>query len=74
MTLEIALRPRAGVGELIEQYLNGEIKEYDGTPDSLYAKVRSLGYSCNSLYEMVCSAEAAQSHSSSPSHSEDGNS
>jgi hypothetical protein len=72
--MKIEIVPRAGVGDLIEQYLNGEIKEYDGAPDSLYAKVRALGYSCNSLYEMVRAAEAAQSHSSSPSHSEDGNS
>lgn len=54
--IEFTLQPREGVGELIEKYLNGEI-EYAGTSTSLYAQVRAMGYNCNSLYEMVVSAE-----------------
>ncbi len=55
--VEVVLQPRVGVQELIEQYLDGQIKEFSGTPDSLWAKVRALGYNCNSLHEMVCAFE-----------------
>jgi hypothetical protein len=54
--IEVILQPRAGVGELIEQHLDGKIP-YSGSPDSLCAKVYALGYNCNSLYEMVIAAE-----------------
>lgn len=57
--VEVVLQPRAGVADLIEQYLDGKIP-YAGTSDSLYARIRALGYNCNSLYEMVIAAEDAR--------------
>lgn len=54
--IDIILKPRAGVQELIDAHIRGEIP-YDGTDDSLYAQIYRMGYSCNSLYEMVIAAE-----------------
>lgn len=47
--IEVILQPRIGVGELIDKYAKGLLNY-----DELYREVRALGYSCNSLYEMVC--------------------
>lgn len=55
--IKVVMQPRHGVAELIEQHLDGKIP-FDGTDDSLYAKVHALGYRCNSLYEMVMAAKA----------------
>ena len=45
------------IEDLVLQCARGELP-YSG-PDSLYAKVHAMGYSCNGLYEMVVAAEEA---------------
>ena len=45
------------IADLVDACARGELP-FSG-PDSLYSKGRSMGYSGNSLYEMVCAAKAA---------------
>jgi len=48
MKIEVAMQPRAGVGEAIEDYANGLISY-----DQLLKRIAGLGYKTNSVYEMV---------------------
>lgn len=53
---EFVLKPRNDtIADLITQCAEGKLP-FSG-PDSLYSKVRAMGYSCNSLYEMVRAEE-----------------
>lgn len=45
------------IADLIDQCARGQLP-FSG-PDSLFSKVRAMGYSGNSLFEMVCAAEEA---------------
>ena len=54
-SLRIVMQPRTGIGELIDACVRGELP-FDG-PNSLYSKVRAMGYNGNSLYEMVRARE-----------------
>jgi hypothetical protein len=48
MNVTVTMQPRAGVGELIEDYAEGRI-EYSG----LLAAIAGLGYKTTSVFEMV---------------------
>jgi len=43
------------IAQLVQDCADGKLP-FSG-PNSLYTKVRQMGYSGNSLYEMVCAAE-----------------
>ena len=51
--VSIELRPRLGVGELIEQYVAKEISYAE-----LLDSIASLGYKTTNVYEMVRAIEA----------------
>lgn len=56
MAIEIVLQARTSqIAEWVQQCADGKLP-FSG-PDSLYSRVRALGYSGNSLYEMVRAAE-----------------
>jgi hypothetical protein len=44
------------IADLVERCARGKLR-FSG-PDSLHSKVRAMGYSGNSLYEMVIAAKA----------------
>lgn len=54
--MEVIMQARnKTIAELIDQCARGELP-FDGD-DSLYSKVRAMGFNGNSLYEMVRAAE-----------------
>lgn len=48
MSIEIVMEPRAGVGEVVEDYAEGRISY-----DELNQRIVDMGYRTTSTYEMV---------------------
>jgi len=54
--IEVVMEARTDeIGRLVRECAEGRLP-FSG-PDSLYSKIHAMGYSCNSLYEMVMAAK-----------------